>query len=120
MTRLTSDMFVSALMRRIFNEGGHCVVAQKGAQQAGAIFIRAIHRDRSESLYTPAPQSFFADEAQTSERIFEQRYDHVTSLEIDELVQKEKRFDPDIWVVEIETDKPEHYINLSNDSGAID
>ena len=37
--RLTSDFWVSALMRRVFAEGGFAAVARRGASEAGAVFV---------------------------------------------------------------------------------
>jgi hypothetical protein len=68
--RLRTDIFVSALLRRVFAKGDFAAVEKKGAEQAGAIFIRQHFRDGLETLYGPAPQSFF-DEEQTGERLFE-------------------------------------------------
>lgn len=110
--RLTSDMFISALMRRVFNDGGHCVVEKKGAHDAGAIFIRTVHRDKSESLYGPAPQSVLSDDATGSERLFECRRSHGNPTDIADIIAKERRFDHDIWIIEIECEHPEHYIAL--------
>lgn len=110
--RLTSDMFISALTRRIFNDGGHAVIAQKGAEHAGAIYIRIIHRSGMESLYAPAPQTFITEETVSQDRAFELRLKRVSAYEIDEFLGREKQFDLDIWVVDIETDQPEIYLNL--------
>lgn len=110
--RLTSDMFVSALMRRVFNDGGYCAVEKKGAHDAGAIFIRVIHKDGCESLYGPAPQSFLSNELDSSERLFECRLSHATPLDVSELMAKEQRFDHDIWILDIACDGLETYITL--------
>lgn len=110
--RLTSQMFISALTRRIFNDGGHAAIVQKGSLEAGAIYFRIIHRDRTESLYTPAPQALIADNLEQSERYFELRLKQATTFEIDEILAREKQFDHDIWVIDIETDRAEDYFNI--------
>lgn len=102
--RITSDLFVSALTRRIFSAGGYAAIERKGASEAGAIFIRQRRRDGRETLYGPAPQSFF-DSEDSSERRFERR---VTDGEPDacaEVIAREMRFDPDLWLVEIEVEE---------------
>ena len=38
--RLRSDIFVSALTRQVFNRGGYAAVEHKGADSAGAIYLR--------------------------------------------------------------------------------
>lgn len=110
--RLTSDMFISALTRRIYNDGGHAVIAQTGAKEAGAIFIRLIHRDRKESLYAPAPQALISDDQEQSERYFELRLKQAAPFEIDEIIARERKFDHDIWVIDIETDRAEDYFSI--------
>jgi hypothetical protein len=104
--RLTSEMVVSALTRRIFADGGFAAVERRGADAAGAIFIRHRHRDGTETLYAPAPQSFLED---TPDRQFEPRLKGVAPEEVDALLAREMKWDADIWVVEIETDEAGKY-----------
>ncbi|MEP2580565.1 MAG: DUF1491 family protein, partial [Roseibium sp.] len=37
--RVTSEFFVSALVRRVFGEGGFAAVSRRGAPEAGAVFV---------------------------------------------------------------------------------
>ncbi|OAE38477.1 DUF1491 family protein [Agrobacterium tumefaciens] len=103
--RLKSEMFVSALIRRVFTAGGFAAVEKKGAEEAGAIFVRQRLRDGRENLYGPAPQSFADDKEIRAERRFETRLSGVEADESAALLEKERRFDSDLWVVEIETDE---------------
>ncbi len=48
--RLRSDIYVSALLRRVFAKGDFAAVERKGAEEAGAIFIRQHFRDGLETL----------------------------------------------------------------------
>lgn len=103
--RLKSEIFVSALIRRVFAAGGFAAVEKKGAEEAGAIFVRQRLRDGRENLYGPAPQSFAEDEdIIRAERRFETRLAGVGGEESAALLERERRFDSDLWVVEIETD----------------
>ena len=112
--RLKAGVFVSALTRRLFAEGGMAAIERRGAEEAGAIFIRIRHRDGSESLAAPAPQSFF-DTDHPEARLFELRLQRVAETDVSEALARELRFDSDIWVVEIETDTPETYLSFSED-----
>lgn len=107
-------MFVAALTRRLFAEGGMAAIERRGAEEAGAIFIRVRHRDGSESLAAPAPQTYFDDDHPV-DRLFELRKSRVQESEVSELLAREARFDPDIWVVEIETDSPETYLPFAEE-----
>lgn len=100
--RLKSDIFVSALIRRVFGLGGFAAVEKKGAEEAGAIFIRQRFRDGLETLYAPAPQNFFAEEDEG--RKFEVRATKAEPDAVRDLLARELRFDPDLWLVELETD----------------
>ncbi len=112
--RLKSGIYVSALMRRAFAAGGFAAVENKGADEAGAIFIRTRGRDGLETLYGPAPQSFFDEgEAAAGKRIFEIRLEGVAGSDIDALLQKEKRYDPDLWIIELEMSDVSSLIDLA-------
>ena len=109
--RLKAGIFVSALVRRVFSDGGMAAVERRGAEEAGAIFIRIRHRDGTESLAGPAPQTAFDDDHPDT-RLFEIRKARVAEAEIAEALAREAKFDSDIWVVEIETDSPETYLEF--------
>ena len=102
--RIRSDIFASALIRRVFSAGGFAAVEKKGAEEAGAIFIRQRGRDGLETLFAPAPQNFF-DETDDGARKFELRLEKAQSHEVEETLARELRFDPDLWLVELETDE---------------
>ena len=100
--RVTSELYVSALVRRIFASGGFGAIERRGAAAAGAIFIRQRFRDGLETLYGPAPQSFFGED--DNDRRFEIRVERSEAAASDAIIEREARFDPDLWVVEIEVD----------------
>ena len=112
MTRLTSDFFVSALLRRLFAEGGLGVVEKRGAPEAGAVHVRVRHSDGTETLLTPAPQAIF-DTEKPIDRVFEARKTRVHERDVSQVLARERDFDTDIWIVEIETDQPENYLTIS-------
>jgi len=102
--RLRTDIFVSALLRRVFAKGDFAAVEAKGADEAGAIFIRQHFRDGLETLYGPAPQSLFDDET-SGERLFEQRLTREEPDRVREMLERERKFDPDLWIVELQADE---------------
>jgi hypothetical protein len=102
--RVTSDFFVSAMIRRVFSSGGFAAIERKGAAEAGAIFIRQRFRDGLETLYAPAPQAVF-DESRPDDRRFEARLQRVEAPAAAEILARETRFDPDLWVIELEMDE---------------
>ena len=101
--RIRSDIFVSALTRRVFSAGGFAAIEHKGAEEAGAVFIRQRFRDGTETLFAPAPQQVF-EEDEVIERRFEKRLDRVEPQAVDELITRELNFDRDLWVLELEVE----------------
>ncbi|QLF69823.1 DUF1491 family protein [Peteryoungia desertarenae] len=102
--RIRSDIFVAALIRRVFGEGGFAAVLLKGADASGAIFIRQRFRDGLETLYGPAPQSMI-EQDERDDRLFEIRLERVEAQALDDLIERERRFDGDLWLIEIEADE---------------
>lgn len=98
--RLTSDFYVSALVRRIFGEGGFAAVSKRGAAEAGAIFVHVDRLDGTHDLYGPAPQAFFAEPKDG--RLFEKVLSETDKEAILTRLASEDRMDPDYWLVEVE------------------
>ncbi|RLP25284.1 DUF1491 family protein [Mesorhizobium sp. YM1C-6-2] len=98
--RVTTDFWVSALVKRVFSGGGFAAIAKRGATEAGAVFVIVRDRLGGAELFGPAPQTSY-DTAKPDERFFI-RYALEDEAALDARLEKEKRFDYDIWVVEIE------------------
>ena len=60
--RLKSALWVSAYVRRCYVEGVFAAIRRRGAEEAGAIFIKVNRLDGTADVYGPAPQSAFAEE----------------------------------------------------------
>ncbi len=99
--RVTTDLWVSALVRRVFSAGGFAAVVKRGATEAGAVFVLSRGRLGEVALYGPAPQTSY-DSAKPDERFFTLLDTSDDSSAFDARLEREKKFDPDIWVVEIE------------------
>ena len=98
--RLRSDIIVSALLRRVQGEGGFGAVLKKGEAQAGAIHILVRSSSTHCRHFAPASQSLYDDEM-SADRLFEERAG-IAEADIATFMEKESRFDPDFWVVELE------------------
>lgn len=98
--RVTSEFFVSALVRRLFAEGGFAAVSRRGAEEAGAVFVSVDRLNGTFDLYGPAPQAFFSEQPQG--RLFECILAQVEAEAVAERLQREDRMDPDYWLVEVE------------------
>lgn len=102
--RVTSDLWVSAVLRRLFAAGAFGAVVRRGASEAGAIFVTVRGRAGLTDLYGPALQASYAD-ARPDERQFQRLMAQADESEIETYFAKEARFDPDFWVLEAECDE---------------
>ncbi|WP_367715392.1 DUF1491 family protein [Nitratireductor sp. GISD-1A_MAKvit] len=112
--RLTSGFWVSALTKRLFSEGSFATVVQKGAMEAGSIFILLRDRLGRQALYGPAAQAVY-DEARPDERRFSLIIEDDEEA-IEKRLDRERRFDPDFWLVEIEVaeiERPDRYFDIA-------
>ncbi len=111
--RLRSDIWVSAYLRRCAAEGVTAVLRRRGAAEAGAIFVKVDRLDDTATLYGPAPP---ADELpQGVDRLFTRFHEPQTvpPAEIEARLAKERRFDPDIWIVEVEDREGRSFLEMA-------
>src|SRR4051812_33293016 len=110
--RLKSAIWVAAYVRRCHGEGAFAVLRRRGAEEAGAIFIKLNRLDGTAELFSPAPQSAF-DEAHPSERAFARSFgaEPVPDEKVEERLLREIRFDPDSWIVEVEDRAGRHFLD---------
>ena len=99
--RLKSGIWVAAYLRRCSVEGAFAAVRRRGAEEAGAIFIKISMPDRTATLYGPASQTAFED-AQPAERMFSIVLGDTPDADIEARLVREVRFDPDVWIIEVE------------------
>lgn len=111
--RLKSSIWVAAYLRRCQSEGLFGAVRRRGAEEAGAVFVKLALLDGRAMLFSPAPQSVY-DDSRPVERIFAPFSPApVPEPEIEERLRKELGFDPDIWIVEIEDRAGRHFLDLA-------
>jgi hypothetical protein len=67
--RLKSSIWVAAYLRRCQTEGIFGAVRKRGAEEAGAVFVKVATLDGNAVLYAPAPQTVY-DESRPVERLF--------------------------------------------------
>jgi hypothetical protein len=111
--RLKSAIWAAAYLRRVSVEGAFAAVRRRGADEAGAVFILVNRLDGSVTLYGPAPQALF-DEAQPSERLFTAVLGGKTPVaeaDAEARIAREIKFDPDVWVIEVEDRAGRHFLD---------
>jgi hypothetical protein len=109
--RLKSAIWVAAYIRRCQVEGVFAAVRRRGAEEAGAIFIKVNRLDGTADLYGPAPQATF-DEAQPTDRAFSAplKAQPAPDADVEAYLSRETRFDPDVWIVETEEREGRHFL----------
>lgn len=103
--RLTSAIFVAAMIRNVNSAGGFATVLRHGSDEAGAIFICVPEGPGAgTTLYAQAPQSLVADNDRPTVggRLFERIGEGLAEDELAEKFTREARLDPDFWVVELD------------------
>lgn len=102
--RLTSDIFISALVRNAEVAGANAYVIRRGSPEAGAIFIAVYDaEDRNYRLYQPAMQTeTIDDDPGIGGRKFQLRDVLENSMMLSDFQSREARFDNDFWLVELE------------------
>jgi hypothetical protein len=102
--RLATSVLVSALIRRAQGEGGFAAVLAKGDASAGAILLVLTEKGAKTELY---------------ERMLDPRGGYTWSLvlaqavekpaEVPDFIARRRRFDPDLWVVELDIPSIERF-----------
>ncbi|WP_438275076.1 DUF1491 family protein [Nitrobacter sp.] len=111
--RLKSSIWVSAYLRRCQSEGIFGAVRRRGAEEAGAVFVKIALMNGNAMLYAPAPQAVY-DDSRPIERVFVPSSSApVAEQAVEERLAKEVGFDPDAWIVEIEDRAGRHFLDLA-------
>jgi len=104
---------VAAYLRRCQTEGIFGAVRRRGAEEAGAVFVKVALLDGKAMLYVPAPQTVY-DDSRPVERIFMSTSpEPVPEQSVEERLVRELRFDPDAWIVETEDRAGRHFLDLA-------
>jgi hypothetical protein len=108
--RIRSEIWVRAYMRRCQVAGVSVVVARRGDQQAGAVYLCINRLNGLVSLYGPAPAGI----AETS---IERRWTNcfkqaeVSEGEAQSYLARQANIDPDIWIIEVDDKAGRHFLD---------
>lgn len=99
--RLSARTWTSALLRRVHAAGDFAAVLHRGDDVAGSVVL--VHRTRDGSRR--ALQRALAADGGYAWR--------VSALDdaVDSWVERQRRFDPDLWVIELDTSDPARFID---------
>jgi hypothetical protein len=110
MARLRSDFWVSAYLRQRQSKGVQAVLLRRGAAEAGAIFIRIDRLDGVIDLYGPAFQGEVEDGVRRFRPVLSGN-----AAQVQDHIDRELRFDVDLWVIDVEDRTGEAELDLSPD-----
>lgn len=105
--RLPAHLEVASLIRLAEANGGHAMVLSKGERDAGTILIVNVFRGENGQLYERMPQldgtrPFVVTKSQDPEK----------PQEFSEYLDRRRRQDPDIWVLEVDIADAAQFIAL--------
>jgi hypothetical protein len=111
--RLKTALWVAAYLRRCDVEGVSAVVRRRGAEDAGAVFVRVNRLDGNSDLFGPAPQSAF-EAAESAARAFVPSLTAGTApdAQVEAYLARQMKFDSDLWIIEIEDRAGRNFLDV--------
>ena len=103
--RITSRILVSALRRRVEAAGGHAMVLTKGDEISGVVLLALADRGVVSGLRERglAPDGSYRWVVAGPEDVADPQA-------LSAYLERRRNFDPDVWVVEIDLDEPEAWL----------
>lgn len=100
---LSSDLWVSALLRRVEQAGSFAFIARRGDKAYGAVLVKVLNLRTRET--------YVLREAQKGEdAVWMQPVETKDEADLDAWIARQAKYDPDIWVVEIEDPEGRHFL----------
>jgi hypothetical protein len=111
--RLKTNIWVGAYLRRCQVAGAFSAVRRRGAEEAGAVFVKVATLDGNAMLYVPAPQTVYDDSRPIDRFFVAVTKEPLPEAAVEERLAKEIRFDPDAWIVETEDKQGRHFLDIA-------
>lgn len=102
--RLTADFWIAAYLARLQQDGIYAHIAHKGDPTAGAIAVKLATMDGYASL-------FMRNYDGEGQRVWSRVMDGAAEREVDEYVARQRGYDRDLWVVEVEDPRGRHCLD---------
>lgn len=108
---LSTDVWVGALIRRAELAGAFAMVVRKGDPRAGAVLVKVLGRkEGTVRLYASAIRG-------DGETVWMQPVAAQGEPDLDAYVERSRRVDPDLWVVEIDDAEGRHFLTEPVEAG---
>ena len=104
MSRLTADMWVSAYRKRLDLLGITAFITAKGDATAGAVLIKLATLDGQAQAFH---RTF---DLMTGDRVWD-TLAQGDEADVDQAINRQKSFDPDLWVIEVEDRDGRHLLD---------
>ena len=111
MSRLTSQVLATALLRRAQDAGGFGAVLAKGDPTAGAIAVILAEKGRKACFLERLLQADGSYSWQTS------RQDIENEQELNSFLERRRKSDPDLWILELDIASAERFAAEMNAAG---
>ncbi len=107
-----TEIWVKGHLRRCFAAGLTGVVARKGSEEAGAVFVRVTRARGEVRVFAPAPGPAYDEEGRRrwTEPLGSEG---VSEEEADRYFARQVSFDPDAWILDIDDPKGEGLLDLT-------
>jgi hypothetical protein len=108
---LSTDIWVAALIRRAEQGGAFATVMAKGDPRAGAVLVKVINRrEGANQLFAEALRG-------DGERVWMQPASAPDEAGLDAYIERSRRIDPDLWVIEIDDTRGRHFLTEPVEDG---
>lgn len=106
--RLPAHLEVSGLIRAVDSAGGFATVIARGERDGGTILVVCCARGADMKLFERMPRP-----DGTREWTLSKRQDIENPFEFSEYLQRRRRQDPDLWIVELDIAHAERFIGIN-------
>lgn len=103
--KLNAGLWVSGIVRLAQAQGDFATIAKKGDETAGQVILVARRRNGHVQVYQRTMNSrgdyswTVAIESSPEE-----------SDKVDDFLDRQRRYDPDLWIVDLDTENPERFV----------
>lgn len=104
MARLATGVWVSAYLMRLSLEGIYAHVARKGDETAGAVAIKVATMNGRASFYSRG----YGPDGSPGWHV---QIDDAEEVTVDDALIRQRGYDPDLWIVEIEDPRGRHLLD---------
>ena len=111
--RLTTSVLVGGLLRKAEAQGGFAAVLAKGDPTAGAVIVILVERGGGQHILERILQPDGAYKWQETTGQLSEKV--AKAEEIPAFVARRRRFDPDLWVLELDIPSAERFAAEMND-----